>query len=157
MASDQEIRQYLALTTDAEAKSFVAHFWKVRNPFPKNPGNALLQLYERRSRQADRLYGEGGVRGRHTDRGAIFILYGPPSHTSFEVGPRSQGSPALVVWKYSPRVGRGLDGRKPDPVYRFWKPGDLTVLYRGRVVSPLVPVEGGPSSQFAVALPGEAK
>lgn len=154
LANDQEIRQYLALSTDSEAKRFIDHFWAVRNPYPKNPGNALRQLYERRARAADRLYSEGGVVGRHTDRGAIFILYGPPARTTFEVGPQRKGGPALVVWKYPPDAKPGLDGRKPDPVYRFWKPADLTVLYRGRVQRPLTPNLGGPPSP-ELALPSQ--
>jgi len=150
MASDQEIQRYLSLKSDSEAEKFIEQFWQERNPYPSNPGNALRQLYRRRALKADQLFSEGGVLGRHTDRGAIFILYGPPSHTSFEVELQSEGTPALDVWKYSPDVGPGLDGRKPEPVYRFWKPSDLTVLYRGRVRAPLKPGLAGPPPKAPV-------
>ncbi len=154
MAKDQEIREYLSLSTDSEAKRFIDHFWQTRNPYPQNPGNALRQLFERRARRADRLFGEGGVPGSHTDRGTIFILYGPPTSTGFEVGPQSEGGPSLDVWRYSVKVGPGLDGRRPDRVYRFWKPSDLTVLYHGRLQTPLAPTEGGPLPQLSLAPSG---
>jgi GWxTD domain-containing protein len=128
IATPDEVKEYLALTDDAAATAWVAAFWAKRNPTPGKPGNPLLQAFDERTLEADRLYSEAGYRGRRTDRGTLFVLYGPPSKTEFEVSPLPAGPP-LEVWTYAPTTPAGLDGRRPNSSYRFIKKGDLTVLY----------------------------
>ena len=137
IASPAEIKAYLALRDDREAADFIQQFWERRNPRPGS-SNRLLALFEARAEAADDKYAEAGVLGRRTDRGAIFVLYGPPAKTGFEVAPRP-GEPAIEVWQYAADAPAGLDGRRPQALYRFAKRGELTVIYVPRPGSRIVP------------------
>lgn len=131
MASEEEIRSYLALADDEEARRFIAEFWERRDPDPGSPGNRIREVFERRAETADRRFSEAGYLGRRTDRGTIFVLYGEPEETDFETSPRRGGEP-IVVWIYGRNPDEGLDGREPQRWYRFVKQGDLTVFYGDR-------------------------
>ncbi len=143
LATKEEVAAYLALTSDTAAQEFIQQFWTRRNPHPKRPDNALLETFEERGAEADRLYSEGGYLGRRTDRGTIFVLYGKPKKIDFDVPPAS-GAPPIEVWTYAPETAPGLTGRKPAPSYRFTKRGDLTLFYfPGRGSSRLHPSSPG--------------
>jgi len=138
IAKPDEIKAFLALHDDGEAAAFIQQFWERRNPKP-GQANPLLARFEERADVADKKYSEAGLLGRRTDRGTIFILYGPPGKGGFEVA-RRPTDPPIEVWQYGASAPAGLDGRHPDPFYRFTKRGELTVLYVPRPGSePLVP------------------
>jgi GWxTD domain-containing protein len=128
LATQEEIDGYLALRDDAQAKAFVDGFWQRRDPDPLIPGNPVREHFEARSAQADKAFGEAGYLGRRTDRGTIFVLYGPPEAVDFEVGRGPSGSP-VEKWIYTEKTPSGLDGKRPQGAYRFAKRGDLTVFY----------------------------
>lgn|GEM_PF-1905558 len=128
MATDEEKRAFLALSNDYAAADFIEAFWHRRDPDPAVPGNPLRDTFERRAQDADRQFTEAGVSGRKTARGVIYVLYGPPAKTDYEV-PRRGGS-AIEVWYYPADAPVGLDGRKPNGVYRFQKVGDVTTFSR---------------------------
>jgi GWxTD domain-containing protein len=128
MATPEEVEAYLAATDEAQAAQLIDQFWARRDPNPDRPGNPLREAFDERSVEADRLFSEAGYRGRRTDRGTIFVVYGPPAKTEFEISP-GPGQPAVEAWHYSPTTPAGLDGRKPAAIYRFIKRGDLTVTY----------------------------
>ena len=141
LASPQEIQEYLALKDDAQAEAFVQAFWDRRDPAPDKPGNPIRAAFDQRSVNADRLYSEAGLLGRRTDRGVLFVLYGPPDKVDFDVSPVPNGPP-VEVWTYGSGSPSGLDGKRPAGIYRFIKSGDLTVLYvPGFRTGPLVPPE----------------
>src|ERR1700688_1461663 len=127
IARPDEIKAYLALHDDGEAAAFIQQFWENRNPKPGH-ANPLLARYEERAEVADKKYSEAGLLGRRTDRGTIFILYGPPGKGGFEVA-RRPTDPPIEGWQYGASAPAGLDGKHPDPFYRFTKRGELTVLY----------------------------
>jgi len=64
---------------DSERAAFISDFWKRRNPDPDSETNAFKTEYEERVRNADNLFRGEGRSGYLTDRGRIFILFGPPS------------------------------------------------------------------------------
>jgi len=128
IATPEEVQAYLALTDDAQASQFIEQFWAQRDPNPDRTGNPLREAFDERSAEADRLFTEAGYRGRRTDRGTIFVVYGPPSKTDFEISP-ARGAAPVETWTYNPTTPAGLDGRKPAALYRFIKRGDLTVNY----------------------------
>jgi len=142
LATPQEIQQYLALKDDRQAEAFVQAFWDRRDPAPDKPGNPIREAFDQRSADADRLYSEAGLLGRRTDRGVLYILYGPPQKVDHEVSPVPNGPP-VEVWIYGAGSPSGLDGKRPTGVYRFIKSGDLTVLYmpglRGETLAPSEP------------------
>jgi hypothetical protein len=147
IASAGEVKTYLGLHDDREAAAFIEQFWDRRKPakgerpapgapsgsFPpvaalRAGGNTALALFEERAGVADKKFSEGGLLGRHTDRGTVLVLYGPPKRSGFEVAP-SPGDSPIEVWEYPPDTPAGLDGKRPERFYRFAKRGDLTVTY----------------------------
>lgn len=128
MASKDEVEAYLRIENDAEAAAFIEAFWEKRNPRPGEPNNRLREKFEERAKMVDSQYGEKAYRGRHTDRGSIFILYGEPEKVDHDVSPYAGGS-ALIVWRYSKKSEPGLDGEKPKREFRFIREGDRTVFY----------------------------
>ena len=129
MAAAEEIAAFLDLRGDAAAERFIAAFWQRRDPEPRSAENEARELFEARVVEADRRFSEAGVRGRRTDRGAILVLYGEPSESRFEIS-RLERDPPLEVWSYDADAAAGLDGERPEATYRFFKPDDLTILYR---------------------------
>lgn len=129
MATPEEIQAFLALKDDDQARQFVEAFWAKRDTLiDPLRGKSVRQVFEARSAEADRAFSEAGYLGRRTDRGAIFILYGNPTKTDYEVAP-VPSDPPLAVWIYDETAPVGLDGKRPASRYRFVKRGDLTVTY----------------------------
>lgn len=90
---------YPSLTVDGK-RTFLRQFWKRRDPTPGTARNEAEEQFYRTVAEADRRYGEGGkARGWRTDRGRIFIRFGPPD----EVLSRSQTglSRPYEAWKYT--------------------------------------------------------
>lgn len=135
IASPEEVKAYVALTDESQAAQFIDRFWAQRDPNPNKPGNPLREAFDERTAEADRLFTEAGYRGRRTDRGSIFVVYGAPNKTEFEISP-SAGESAIEAWTYNATTPAGLDGRKPSFQYRFIKRGDLTVTYIPRGEDP---------------------
>ncbi len=128
MASDGEIDEFLALKNDESAAVFIESFWKRRDISPGSEGNPAREVFDARSEEADRLYSEAGILGRHTARGALFVLYGAPAKIDFDMT-SVRGNQALEVWHYDEKSSYGLDGKKPFGNFRFIKQGGLTVPF----------------------------
>ena len=63
----------------SERKAFQDEFWKRRDPNPETPENEYrIEYYQRVDRAGALFHGEGRP-GWLTDRGRLFILFGPPS------------------------------------------------------------------------------
>jgi GWxTD domain-containing protein len=75
---------FLALTSDEERDKFIEQFWERRNPSP-GASNKFKEEHYRRIAYANEHFASG-VPGWQTDRGHIYILYGPPDE--LEVHPR---------------------------------------------------------------------
>ncbi len=116
LATEEERRGYLGLADDAAAEGFIAAFWERRGgirPFPPTLG----YTFQQRVAEADVLYREGPHVGHRTDRGLIYVLYGPPAGTRFEASPSPGGEP-VEIWSYAD-AGPGLDGSRPKRQYSF--------------------------------------
>ncbi|MFN7943521.1 MAG: GWxTD domain-containing protein [Thermoanaerobaculia bacterium] len=135
LATADEIRAFQALADDDAARAWVAEFWRRRDPDPDLPGNPFAERYAARALEADKHYSEGGFNGRRTDRGTIFVLYGPPAQVKFESSPKL-GEPPIEVWLYQPDAKPGLDGRPPQPRYEFVHRDELTRFYRPVKLAP---------------------
>lgn len=140
LASEDEVRAYLAITDDAAAERFIDEFWQRREPMPDMPGLSARQQFEQLAEEADRQFGEATFRGRHTDRGTVFILYGPPDDVQhrparparsgrYRSPPMSSRHGLVERWLYR-KARVGLDGSSPRGEYRFIREGDLTRLVK---------------------------
>jgi len=74
-----EERKIFLELPDSERGRFIDDFWQRRNPDPDSEENAFKTEYEDRVQNADNLFRGEGRPGYLTDRGRIFILFGPPS------------------------------------------------------------------------------
>ncbi|MDR0842019.1 MAG: GWxTD domain-containing protein [Acidobacteriota bacterium] len=75
--SDEERQFFKDLKNDEEKESFIQQFWDRRNPDPRSPYNAFKEEHYRRIAYANERFASG-IPGWRTDRGRIYILWGPP-------------------------------------------------------------------------------
>ena len=73
----EERAAFKKLSTDDEREQFIEQFWERRNPNPGSPENEFKEEYYRRIAYANEHYASG-IPGWKTDRGRIYIMYGPP-------------------------------------------------------------------------------
>ncbi len=115
--SDQERAAFKRLGTDEEREQFVAQFWERRNPNPGSAVNEFREEHYRRIAYANEHYA-ANLPGWKTDRGRVYIVYGPPdeidSHPSggtYE-RPASEGGGTVMAypfedWRYAHFQGLG--------------------------------------------------
>lgn len=142
LATEEERRQYLALADDGSAQAFIADFWARRGgirAFPPTPGH----VFEQRRAQADVLYREGARLGHRTDRGTIYVLYGPPTASGFEASPSPGGEP-VELWLYRQEAAAGLDGERPKRQYAFRRQDGVTSFYPAPIRRQVVRLEDPP-------------
>src|SRR5882762_7630868 len=72
-----EREAFLKLGTNEEREQFIEHFWQVRNPDPDHGENLFREEHYRRIAFANEHF-SSGIPGWKTDRGHIYILWGPP-------------------------------------------------------------------------------
>jgi GWxTD domain-containing protein len=91
------------LTSNAEREMFIKQFWERRNPNPGRKTNAFKEEFYRRVAFADSHFAVGHP-GWKSDRGHVYIVYGPPD----EIAPRPGSHPyPSEVWKYRNIPGLG--------------------------------------------------
>ncbi len=64
---------------DSEKPRFIEEFWKRRDPDPETEENEFKKEYFERIKKADELFFGEGRPGWLTDRGRVYILFGPPT------------------------------------------------------------------------------
>jgi GWxTD domain-containing protein len=74
----QERKAFLSLSNDEERDAFIEAFWQRRNPNPNSPVNTYKEEYYRRIAYANEHFSDGEP-GWKTDRGMIYIKFGPPT------------------------------------------------------------------------------
>jgi GWxTD domain-containing protein len=117
--TDEERAAFRKLSTDEEREQFVEQFWERRNPNPGSPENEFKEEYYRRIAYANERF-PSGIPGWKTDRGRIYIMWGPPdeieSHPSGgsylrppEEGGGETATYPFEVWRYRYLEGIGSD------------------------------------------------
>jgi GWxTD domain-containing protein len=74
----QERADFVKLSTDKQRDEFVVAFWERRNPTPGSSKNKFKEQHYRRLAYANTHFA-ASVPGWKTDRGRMYILYGPPA------------------------------------------------------------------------------
>jgi len=83
-----------------EKEEFKEEFWKRRDPDPDTEENEFKLEYDNRLEQADELFLSEGKPGYLTDRGRIYILFGPPmDRITNPMGSSSQNR-CREIWYY---------------------------------------------------------
>ena len=75
--SDYERVAFTQLRTDDERNQFIEQFWLRRDPTPGTTENEMKEEHYRRLAYANDRFTEA-IPGWNTDRGMVYILYGPP-------------------------------------------------------------------------------
>jgi GWxTD domain-containing protein len=125
--TDEERAAFKKFTTDDEREQFIEQFWERRNPNPGSPENEFKEEYYRRIAYANEHYASG-IPGWKTDRGRIYITWGPPdeidSHPSggtYERPPEEGGGETSTFpfeqWRY-----RYIEGIGNNVVLEFVDP-----------------------------------
>jgi GWxTD domain-containing protein len=123
----EEHDAFLRLTTNEEREQFIEEFWRHRSPDPDSPENAFRAEHYRRIAYANERF-SSGIPGWKTDRGHIYILWGPPdeidSHPSGGTydRPSEQGGGSTTtypweLWRYRhlEDIGENIEIEFVDP------------------------------------------
>lgn len=123
----EEIRAFRELATNEEREQFIELFWRRRNPDPDSSENPVKEEHYRRLAYANEHF-SSGVAGQKTDRGHIYILWGPPDEIeSHPTGgtydrPASEGGGSTTTypwerWRYRhlEEIGENVELEFVDP------------------------------------------
>ena len=122
--TEEERAVFLKLTTDEERDQFIEQFWARRNPDPNTPENGFKEDHYRRIQYANERF-SAGIPGWRTDRGRVYIEFGPPdrieSHPiggpyqrKAQEGGGSTSTYPFEIWEY-----RHIDGVGDDIELEF--------------------------------------
>jgi len=132
--TDEERTAFRRMSTDEEREQFIEQFWLRRDPTPDTQENEFKEEHYRRIAYANERYASG-IPGWKTDRGRIYITFGPPdeneSHPSggtyerpFEEGGGTTSTYPFEKWRY-----RWIEGIGSDIIIEFVDP-TMTGEYR---------------------------
>ena len=82
LLTNDEKKQYAALTSDTDRAAFIERFWAALDPTPGTEPNEFRRELERRIAFADATFGTPKTAGRATDRALVFALLGPPTYAT---------------------------------------------------------------------------
>src|ERR1700683_3961191 len=125
--TDEERAAFKATNNDEEREQFIEQFWLRRDPTPDTEENEFKEEHYRRIAYANEHYASG-IPGWKTDRGRIYIIYGPPdeieSHASggtyerpMEEGGGETSTYPFEQWRY-----RYLEGIGTNIIIEFVDP-----------------------------------
>jgi len=101
--TDAERNAFQQLQTNEERQRFVEQFWERRNPAPGTAENPFKEEHYRRITYAiDHFASPSGVPGWRSDRGRMYITFGPPD----EIDSHPGGSNPHEDWLY--RLIKGI-------------------------------------------------
>jgi GWxTD domain-containing protein len=111
----EERSAFVHLSTNEEREQFIENFWLRRNPDPDSPENTFKEEHYRRIAYANEHYASG-IPGWKTDRGRIYIMWGPadevdshPTGGTYE-RPADQGGGETTTYPFEDWRYRYLEG-----------------------------------------------
>jgi GWxTD domain-containing protein len=115
--TEQERADFAKLTTDEQRDKFIEDFWERRNPNPGSAENPFKEEHYRRLAYVNQHFA-AGIPGWKTDRGRIYIIYGPPDQREQHPGSADPSTSATSplrqrypsdIWRYHLINGIGRD------------------------------------------------
>jgi len=97
---DEERAAFQKLTTDEERNQFIEQFWLRRGPTPDTVEKFKEKHYRRLAYANEHFRTASGRPGWQTDRGHMYIVYGPPDELESQPSAGAQTSYPFEVWKY---------------------------------------------------------
>lgn len=117
--TDSERADFAKLSTDQQRDEFIHAFWERRNSAPGLQENRFKEEHYRRLAYANRHFADRDP-GWKTDRGRIYIVYGPPDEIEAHPVTAPDGAGGLTfpneVWLYRslPAMSKGMSFRFVD-------------------------------------------
>ena len=108
--TDQERAAFKQLSNDEERDNFIEAFWQRRDPTPDTEENEYKEEHYRRIAYANEHFA-AGIPGWKTDRGRIYIMYGPADEVS--------GSPSGGTYERPTEEGGGSTSTFPFEDWRY--------------------------------------
>src|SRR5579864_1948304 len=125
--TDEERQAWKRLSTDDERQQFIEQFWLRRDPTPDTEENEFKEEHYRRIAYANERFASG-IPGWKTDRGRIYIVYGPadeieshPSGGSYE-RPIEEGGGETSTYPFEKWRYRYIEGIGNDVNIEFVDP-----------------------------------
>ncbi len=121
--SDEERKAFKVLATDEEREQFIEQFWLRRDPTPDTEENEYREEHYRRIAYANQ-YFASGIPGWKSDRGMIYIKYGPPDERDQHNGGTEQrsfqeGGGETSMFPYEDWRYRYIEGFPPNVEIEF--------------------------------------
>ena len=121
--NDEERKAFKALATDDEREQFIEQFWLRRDPTPDTEENEYREEHYRRIAYANEHYASG-IPGWRSDRGMIYIKYGPADETESHNGgteerPFEEGGGTTSMYPYEKWRYRYIEGLPPNVEIEF--------------------------------------
>lgn len=108
--TDEERRAFLELGNDDEREQFVEQFWLRRDPTPETAENEYKEEHYRRIAYANDHFASG-IPGWKTDRGRIYIRFGPPDDI--------EAHPSGGTYQRASAQGGGSSSAYPFEIWRY--------------------------------------
>jgi GWxTD domain-containing protein len=108
--SDEERQAFHRLQNDEEREQFIEQFWLRRDPTPDTVENEFKEEQYRRIAYANEHFASG-IAGWRTDRGHIYITWGPPDERDEH--------PSGGTYERTPEEGGGVTSTFPFEIWRY--------------------------------------
>jgi GWxTD domain-containing protein len=122
--TDEERKAFRNLNTDEEREQFIEQFWLRRDPTPDSQENEFKEEHYRRIAYANERFASG-IPGWKTDRGRIYIAFGPadeiesrPSGGTYE-RPFEEGGGTTSTFPFEKWRYRWIEGIGSDIIIEF--------------------------------------
>ncbi|MGA9798291.1 MAG: GWxTD domain-containing protein [Terriglobales bacterium] len=122
--TDEEQKAFKLLSNDEERDQFIEAFWQRRDPTPDTVENEFKEEHYRRMEYANEHFA-AGIPGWKSDRGRIYIMYGPadeveshPSGGSYE-RPMEEGGGETSTYPFEDWRYRYLEGVGQEVIIEF--------------------------------------
>jgi GWxTD domain-containing protein len=125
--SPEERSAFVHLTTNEEREQFIEQFWQRRNPDPDSADNTFKEEHYRRIAYTNEHYASG-IPGWKTDRGRIYIMWGPPDEIDSHPSggsydrPANEGGGSTSTYPFEDWRYRYLEGIGEDVNIEFVDP-----------------------------------
>jgi len=125
--SPEERSAFVHLTTNEEREQFIEQFWQRRNPDPDSAENTFKEEHYRRIAYTNEHYASG-IPGWKTDRGRIYIMWGPPDEIDSHPSggsydrPSNEGGGSTSTYPFEDWRYRYLEGIGEDVNIEFVDP-----------------------------------
>ncbi|HTA45639.1 MAG TPA: GWxTD domain-containing protein [Bryobacteraceae bacterium] len=122
--TDEERKAFKQLNTDEEREQFVEQFWLRRDPTPDTVENEFKEEHYRRIAYANERFASG-IPGWKSDRGRIYITFGPPDEIDEHPSggtyerPTAEGGGETTTFPFEDWRYRYIEGIGNDIIIEF--------------------------------------